>query len=116
MAQGDSMAPQPNDPRDVDRMQPLLRAVGLEIAERTKTIRELQERRSAFRGTSRIHAADIAAIEGELDSQRRELNRVQKELARLGVYFDAQTPWVAPRFIDSVTDESMGLPQDTKSI
>ena len=84
---------------DIDRIQPLLRVIGREISDRTHSIQELEERLAAFSKTPRIHANEISAAESDLSLQRRELRRIQSELAHLGVAFDAQMPWVAPRLI-----------------
>ncbi len=88
-------------PFDVDRIEPLLRAIGREIGERAQAVRELEQRMSAFSKTPRIHAREIAAIESELSAHRRELRRVQSELAHLGVEFDPQMPWIAPRILQA---------------
>ncbi len=75
-----------------ERRLPLLRAIQAEITERTRLIASLEERLAAFAGTRHIHQHDVVLLESDLSTQRRELRSIEKELARLGVAFDADNP------------------------
>jgi hypothetical protein len=80
--------------RDVDlqAMLPLLRAIQEEIDERSGAVARLEQRLDAFAATPRIHAGEIALLRSDLSTQRRELRRLAKELAGLGVDFDPESP------------------------
>ncbi len=75
-----------------ERRLPLLRAIQAEITERARLMAALEERLAAFAGTRQIHQRDVALLESDLSTQRRELRAIEKELARLGIAFDADNP------------------------
>lgn len=76
----------------IDDMLPLLRTIQREISERLDEIAKLEARMAAFHPTRHVHECELARIESELATQRRELRHVSKELGRLGVVFDPDHP------------------------
>lgn len=74
--------------RSVSQIIPLLRSISRELRERTEAIEALEERLEAFSSTRRIHEADVANIQAELMTQRRELRYAEQELERLGCSLD----------------------------
>lgn len=76
----------------IDDMLPLLRAIQVEINDRLAEIGKLESRKAAFEPTRHVHECELARIESELATQRRELRYIAKELARLGVAFDPEHP------------------------
>lgn len=76
----------------IDDMLPLLRTIQVEISERLNEITSLEARLAAFLPTRHVHERELARIEAELATQRRELRHISKELARLGVTFDPDHP------------------------
>ena len=76
----------------IDDMLPLLRSIQAEINDRLDEVGKLEARRAAFEPTRHVHQLELARIEAELATQRRELRLVGKELARLGVAFDPEHP------------------------
>lgn len=91
-----------------EAMLPLLCSIQMEVVERTHRIAALEERLGAFAATPRIHAEEIARARSELSTQRRELRQVAKELAQLGIEFDAEAPRPfvdpAPRRLEAARD------------
>lgn len=86
------MTQQASQTRSPERLTPLLRSIQEEITERVQRIEALEGRLEAFASTRRVHAEEIAQIESELSTNRRELRRIEQELSRLGVPFDADNP------------------------
>ena len=86
------MTQQASQTRSPERLTPLLRSIQREITERVQRMGVLTERLEAFASTRRAHAEDVAQLESELSTHRRELRRIEKELSRLGVQFDAENP------------------------
>jgi chromosome segregation ATPase len=84
------MTQQASQTRSPERLAPLLRSIQHEITERLERMSALEERLGAFEATRRIHAEEVATLESELSTHRRELRRIEKELSRLGVRFDAE--------------------------
>ena len=78
--------------QDAERMMPLLRSIGREIRERTRTVAFLEARLAALAPTAHVHADEIQGLEAQLSAHRRELRRVEKELSRLGCNRDAENP------------------------
>src|SRR4051812_775099 len=66
------------------RAAPLLRAIAVEIQERTRTIRDLETRLHAFDATRQAHRSEVGRIEASLAVQRRELRQAEKELRHMG--------------------------------
>lgn len=83
--------------QDAERMMPLLRSIGREIRERTRTLARLEQELAA-RSEAPLardrgeHDAETHALESQLSLHRRELRRVEKELARLGCDLDLDHP------------------------
>jgi hypothetical protein len=75
-----------------EQLSPLLRSIQREITERTLILRSSEERLEAFRETRMIHTAEFARLQSEVSLQRRELRRIESELSRLGIRFDAEDP------------------------
>ena len=75
-----------------DPLSPLLSSIQREITERTLILRASEERLEAFRSTRQLHPTEFARVQSEISLQRRELRRIEGELARLGIRFDAQDP------------------------
>jgi hypothetical protein len=74
------------DREDAERLVPLLRSVGREIRERSEKIAELE----ALLGGTDLERG--RRLESELALNRRELRRVERELAQLGCNLDADHP------------------------
>ena len=87
----------------IDDMLPLLRTIQQEISERLSEIAKLEARLAAFQPTRHVHERELARIDSELATQRRELRHISKELARLGVAFDPDHPHriVMPAEVDA---------------
>lgn len=77
---------------ETTQILPLLRSIAREIRDRTEAVRALEKRRAAFEGTPTIHAEDLRLVDAALAAHRRELRRVEKELARLGCSVDEDDP------------------------
>ena len=75
-----------------DALSPLLSSIQREITERTLVLRSSEERLEAFRSTRQFHPAEFARVQSEISLQRRELRRIESELSRLGIRFDAEDP------------------------
>jgi hypothetical protein len=75
-----------------DPLSPLLSSIQREITERTLALRASEERLEAFRSTRQFHPAEFARVQSEISLQRRELRRIESELSRLGIRFDAEDP------------------------
>jgi len=75
-----------------EQLSPLLRSIQREITERTLALRSSEERLEAFRETRQVHSAEYARVQSEVSLQRRELRRIESELSRLGIRFDAEDP------------------------
>ena len=94
---------------NLDDMLPLLRSIQNEISERMLKVEALEQRIDTLAplrtGRSTAVPSELALIEAELSSQRRELRLIAKELARLGVSFDADHPHpiVLPARSDGMT-------------
>src|SRR5262245_18595664 len=71
----------PSGEQRLAALRPLLASIGREVAERTTALNELVVRRSRQRGRS--PAAD-AVLDAQCAEHRRQLVRVQEELASLG--------------------------------
>jgi len=69
---------------DADRTLPLVRAISLEVRERTARIEELEARM--------VRGERGARIESEFSLQKRELRSCERELGRLGYGIDADDP------------------------
>jgi septal ring factor EnvC (AmiA/AmiB activator) len=78
--------------RDAERLLPLLRSIGREIRDRSRVIDAQEERLAALSETRDEHRLEIAQIESELSLNRRELRRIERELAELGCDLDADHP------------------------
>jgi hypothetical protein len=75
-----------------DALSPLLSSIQREITERTLLLRASEERLAAFSSTRQFHPAEFARVQSEISLQRRELRRIESELSRLGIRFDAEDP------------------------
>ena len=80
----------------LDDMLPLLRSIQAEINDRLGAIETLERRMQAFLPTRHVHEVEVARIDAELSTHRRELRLISKELSRLGVAFDAEHPHQNP--------------------
>jgi hypothetical protein len=74
------------------RMVPLIHSITMEARDRTRAIRHLEEKVAELSARPGEQTAEIRSVEAELFLHRRELERVQKELARLGCSLDAEHP------------------------
>jgi hypothetical protein len=77
---------------DAERLLPLVRAIGREIEERTRTAAELVERLTEVSADAPEHREELTRLESELSTARRELRRAEKELERLGCSLDGDHP------------------------
>jgi hypothetical protein len=73
-------------------MMPLIRSITSEARDRALAIRRLEARHEELSSRPGEHTAEIRPVEVELFFHRREIERVQKELARLGCSLDAEHP------------------------
>jgi len=87
-----AMKPPRKTSRDLEQLTPLLRAIQDEIFDRRQRVQRLRERLLAFASTRRAHAEEVARIEADLATHRRELRYVERELRRLGIAFDPEEP------------------------
>jgi len=71
---------------------PLIRSITREARDRTRAIRHLQAKVAELSSRPGEQTTEIRSVESELFLHRRELERVQKELARLGCSLDADHP------------------------
>ena len=78
--------------RDAELLMPLLRVIRHEIRERTLAVTRLEQLLEAPAPVHRVHREDVGRIESELSTQRRELRRVERELAELGCKQDEDRP------------------------
>jgi hypothetical protein len=77
---------------NAERMLPLLRAIGQEVRERNLAIHALETRIADLTLAPRLHAQEIAQLESELSTHRRELRGIEREMERLGCSFDQDDP------------------------
>ena len=78
--------------KDAERLLPLLRAIRRELRDRTFEAARLEELREALLPSAKAHQADLATLEAELSTQRRELRRAEKEVETLGCRVDQDRP------------------------
>lgn len=78
--------------KDAERLMPLLRSIGREMRERMRAIEFLEERLSALSDSRKAHGDEIASIEAQLSTHRRESRRTEAELEKLGCNLDADHP------------------------
>ena len=74
------------------RVVPLLRSIAREMKERVRAIAELESRSESSGNECRARGIDAASLEAQLSLHRRELRRVEKELASLGWARDEDHP------------------------
>lgn len=77
---------------DAERLLPLVRSIGREIEERTRTAAELVERLTRLSAAAPDDRDDVTRLESELSTARRELRRAEKELENLGCSLDGDHP------------------------
>ena len=77
---------------DAERLMPLLRSIGREMRERTRAIDSLEERLTASSNSRNVDGDVIATLEPQLATHKRELRRIESELAQLGCNLDADHP------------------------
>jgi uncharacterized coiled-coil protein SlyX len=78
--------------RRTKSMLPLIRSITREARDRTQAIRSLEAKLAELSSRPGEQTPQIRPVESELFSHRREIERVQKELARLGCSLDADHP------------------------
>ena len=90
------------------RMSPLIRSIGREVQDRSSEIQRLEaELEKLLAGPGEpIH--EIRRVESELFRQRRGIEQVQAELARLGCILDADHP---EQIVCSVADQEVSFEQ-----
>jgi hypothetical protein len=76
-----------------ESMVPLLRAIGREMKGRIRAIAALEVILDSTAVRARTDRAGAASLAAQLSVHRRELRRVEKELARLGWARDEDHPW-----------------------
>jgi chromosome segregation ATPase len=74
------------------RMVPLMHSITREARDRTRAIRHLEAKLKELSSRRGEQTAEIRPVESELFFHRREIERVQKELARLGCSLDVDHP------------------------
>ena len=78
--------------RESDRRTPLIRSIARETRDRALAIRQLEASMKDLSAGPGEPITEIRRVEVELFQHRRELESVQKELARLGCSLDADHP------------------------
>ena len=81
-----------NPVQAIERVAPLLRAIAVEIKERTRCVRDLETRLQAFEKTRHVHLDEVGRIEADLSVHRREIRQAEKELQRLGWTVEDELP------------------------
>ena len=77
---------------DQHRLAPLLQAIDREITERTQNLARVERKLEALKRAPAAHRDEISTLISSRSTELRELYRIEKELARLGIEFDAQHP------------------------
>jgi hypothetical protein len=77
---------------EAERLLPLVRAIGRELEERNRAIEALERRLGTLSIDQLEQREEIARLESQLSTQRRELRRAEKELATLGCSLDVDHP------------------------
>jgi hypothetical protein len=78
--------------KEAERLLPLLRAIRRELRDRTLEAARLEDLREALLPSPRAHQADLALVESDLSTQRRELRRAEREIGELGCRIDQDRP------------------------
>jgi hypothetical protein len=78
--------------REASRMVPLIRSITNEARDRKHSIRFLEAKIRKVALHRRDRVAQIRPLESQLFLQRRELESIHEELARLGCSMDARQP------------------------
>jgi len=78
--------------REAERMAPLIRSIAREVRARNSEILRLESVQGSLLTAPGEPIHEIRRIESELFQHRREVEGVQKELARLGCFLDAAHP------------------------
>jgi hypothetical protein len=74
------------------RMVPLIHSITSEARDRTRAIRRLEAKLTELSSRHGEQTAETRPVESELFFHRREIERVQKELAHLGCSLDTDHP------------------------
>jgi hypothetical protein len=86
------MKPQAKTLRRAECIAPLIRSIAGEVKERLLAMRQLDASLKELSAHRREPVNEIRLVEAELYLHRRELERVQKELAHLGCHLDPEHP------------------------
>lgn len=78
--------------QEASRMVPLIRSITNEARDRKRSIRLLEAKIRVLTSHRGDHLAQIRPIESELFLQRRGIESIHEELARLGCSMDARQP------------------------
>ena len=78
--------------REAERMAPLIRSIAREVQARNSEIVRLESVLGSLLTAPGEPIHEIRHIESELFQHRREVEGVQKELARLGCFLDVAHP------------------------
>lgn len=73
-------------------MLPLIRSIARETRERKRAIRDLEAKLEALASRRGEPITEIRRVESDLFLHRREIERVEKELTRLGCKLDLDHP------------------------
>ncbi len=87
--------------RSAERMAPLIRSIAKEVEDRSRAIERLENGLAELSAGPGDRTLEIRRIEEVLFLQRRGMERVEKELARLGCRLDAEHP---ERIVCSIAD------------
>jgi hypothetical protein len=75
-----------------ERLMPLLHSIGREMRERTREVDHLEQRLDSLSEMRQVHGEEVASLESQLSTHRRELRRIETELGHLGCHLDADHP------------------------
>ena len=77
---------------EAERMVPLLRSIGREIRQRSRSVQRLEKRLGALERRTAEDPAETQGLVAEIAVERREIRLAKKELERLGCSLDEQHP------------------------
>ncbi|MBM3989181.1 MAG: DUF2203 family protein [Planctomycetes bacterium] len=77
---------------EAERLLPLVRAIGREIEERNRVLAALERRMATLSIDQLEQRAELARLECQVSTVRRELRRAEKEITALGCRLDIDHP------------------------
>ena len=92
--------------RKARNMAPLIRSIAREVLDRSTEIRRLEAALETLLASPGEPVHEIRGVESELFRQRRGIEGIQAELARLGCSLDAENP---ERIVCSLADHEVSF-------